>query len=172
MRIWQRALLLGTVLSAACGSRHVVSSESQPLTAARTAAVEQGVRAFARAVAHDVTLEGPAAWRRHFAESPSFFMAAEGHLVFPDSASATAAIQDLARTIKQIELQWGDDLRVDPLAPDLAVVAASYHEVRVNTEGGRVGGQEAACRRRVALAAEESRWQAVTSAVNRVLRMA
>lgn len=65
-------------------------------------------------------------------------MASEGRMAFPDSASATAAIQDLVKSIKHIELQWGEDLRVDPLTPDLAVMAASYREVRVSTEGVRV----------------------------------
>jgi hypothetical protein len=67
--------------------------------------------------AHDVTQDGPTAWRRHFADSPSFFMAVNGRLVFPNSAAATAGIQNVARTIKQIELRWGDDLPIDPLAP-------------------------------------------------------
>jgi hypothetical protein len=138
MHSWLRVLLLVTVASAGCGSHHVVSSESQSLTAARTAAVDESVRSFARAVAHDVTQEGPSAWRKHFADSPEFFMASEGHLVFANSASATTGIQDLTHTIKQIELRWGDDLRVDPLTPDLAVVAASYREVLVSTEGRRV----------------------------------
>ena len=138
MHIWPRTLLLATVAAAGCGSHHAASSESQPMTAARAAAVDDGVRAFARAVAHDITQEGPSAWRKHFADSPEFFMASGGRLVFPNSASATAAIQDLPRTIKQIELRWGDDLRVDPLTPDLAVVAASYHEVQVSPEGRRV----------------------------------
>ncbi len=80
----------------------------------------------------------PRAWRKQFADSPSFFMAADGQMVFPDSAAATKGIQDLALDIKQIELVWGNDLRVDPLMPDLAVVAVSYHEVRVNTSGLRV----------------------------------
>jgi hypothetical protein len=115
-----------------------VSSEPQSLTPARASAIDDSVRAFMRTVAHDITQEGPTAWRRHFADSPSFFMASEGHLVFPNSASATAAIQDLPRTIKQIELRWGDDLRVDPLTPDLAVVAASYHEIQVSPEGRRL----------------------------------
>jgi hypothetical protein len=137
MRTWQCALLLATVTSVGWGTHNTVSSGSQPLTPALATAVEDGVRAFTRVVAHDVTQDGPAAWRRHFADSPSFFMAAEGQLVFPNSAAATAGIQDLARTIKQIELRWGDDLRVDPLTPDLAVVAAPYHEIRVNTSGQR-----------------------------------
>jgi hypothetical protein len=125
------ALLLATIAFAGCGS-------NRSLTSAQAAAVEEGVRAFTKTVAHDITQEGPSAWRRHFADSPSFFMASEGHLVFPNSAAATAGIQDVARTIKHIELHWGDDLRVDPLTPDLAVVAASYHEVQVSADGVHV----------------------------------
>ena len=37
--------------------------------------------------------------------------------------------------IKRIELRWGNDLRVDPLTPDLAVVATSWQEVREDMEG-------------------------------------
>jgi hypothetical protein len=138
MHIWPRVLLLAAIAAAGCGPNHVAPSESQSLTAARAAAVDVSVRAFAQTVAHDVTQEGPSAWRRHFADTPEFFMASEGRLVFPNSASATAAIQDLPRKIKQIDLRWGDDLRIDPLTPDLAVVAASYHEVQVSPEGRRV----------------------------------
>jgi hypothetical protein len=138
MRPGQCALLMATVMSAGCGPRRTASDESPPLSAARAAAVEAGVRAFTQAVAHDVTQDGPAAWRSHFADSPSFFMADEGRLVFPNSATATAGIQAFAGTIKHIELRWGDDLRVDPLTADLAVVAAPYHEVRVDTAGRRV----------------------------------
>jgi len=108
------------------------------MTAERAALVDRSVRAFAQVVAHDVTHEGPTAWRRHFADTPSFFMASEGRLVFPNSASATAGIQNLPRSIKQIDLRWGDDLRVDPLTPDLAAVAMSYHEVQISPEGHRV----------------------------------
>jgi hypothetical protein len=127
---WPQALLLATVVSAGCGS--------QSLTPVRASAVEDGVRAFTRTVANDITQEGPSAWRRHFADSPSFFMAAEGRLEFPNSGAATAGIRDLTRMIKQIELRWGDDLRVDPLTADLAVVATTWHEVLSSAEGRRV----------------------------------
>ena len=133
MHAWCRILLLAAVLFPACGCHRGVPSESQ--SPAFAGDVDRGVRAFARAVAHDVTQEGPAAWRRHFMDSPTFFMAPEGRLIFPNSASATTGIQDLTRMIRHIELQWGDDLRVDPLAPNLAVMAASYHEIRVDTAG-------------------------------------
>jgi hypothetical protein len=136
--IWQWSPLLLVVLCAACGSRHDSSSMSQPLTTARASAVESDVRAYANVVAQGVTQEGPTAWRKYFADSPSFFMASGGRLVFPDSASATKGIQDFARTIKHMELQWGEDMRVDPLTPELAVMAAPWHEIRVDTAGNRV----------------------------------
>jgi hypothetical protein len=132
MRIGQWLLLAVTILSAGCsgGSRH--------LTAARAAEVDKEVRAFAGDVAHGVTHEGPLAWRRYFADSPEFFMAVEGRLAFPNGASAMAAMPEIARTFKQIELDWGDDLRVDPLAPDLAVMAAPFHEIQTRAAGERV----------------------------------
>jgi len=121
------AMILGACLSVACGTR-----PSEP-----TARVEDQVRVFARQVAHDVTAEGPMAWRKHFADSPSFFMAVNGKMAFPNSAAVTAGLPDIARNIPHIELNWGDDLRVDPLTPQLAVLAASYHEVLVNPKGDR-----------------------------------
>jgi hypothetical protein len=123
MRPWLWTLLLAAGVTGGCGSRN--------------AAVDEGVRAFMREVARDIMREGPAAWQKHFSESPSFFMASEGLLAFPNRASATAAIQELTRTIRHIQLEWGNDLRVDPLTPDLAVVGASYHEIREDA-GGRL----------------------------------
>jgi len=138
MRPWRYAFILATILAAACGSHRPVLSESPSLTAAQTATVQANVRTFAQAVAHDVTQDGPGAWRKHFSQSPSFFMVVEGHMAFPNPQSATAGIRDFARAVQRIELMWGDDLRVDPLASDLAVLASSYHEVRINTAGSRV----------------------------------
>lgn len=48
-------------------------------------------------------------------------MVAEGRLVFPQRDAARKAIEDLTRSIKQIELRWGEPLRVDPLAPGLDI---------------------------------------------------
>jgi hypothetical protein len=138
MHTWPWFLLLATASSVGCGARHPASAEPPSLTPAQAAEVESGVRAFARDLARDVTRDGPSAWRRHFADTPAFFMAVDGRMAFPDSASATAGIRAAAGAIKQIDLQWGDDLRVDPLAASLAVLAASYHEIRVDAAGARV----------------------------------
>jgi len=61
-----------------------------------------------------------------------------GNWYSPTATSAARGIDDLTRTIKSIELRWGDDLRVDPLTPDLAVMASSWSELRVAADGGRV----------------------------------
>jgi len=142
MRTWQWAPLLlvvvFVVIWAACGPRHELAAAPNSLTPARAAEIDKDVRAFAGVVAHDITAEGPTAWRRHLADTPAFFLASNGQLVFTNSASFITGIQAFAQTIKHIELQWGNDLRVDPLTPELAVVGSSYREVQVNTEGKRV----------------------------------
>jgi hypothetical protein len=105
---------------------------------AHAAAMTDSVRAFAASVAEGITTGGPTAWRRYFAETPAFFMASEGQLVFPNSDSAGRAIANLPRFIASIRLQWGDSVRVDPLAPGLALMGASYHETRVDPAGHRL----------------------------------
>lgn len=129
-------LLLALPL-AGCYRRGTISSEANSLTPARANAVEVGVQAFARAVAHDVTEEGPLAWRRYFEAGPEFFMAVNGRMAFPNGAAADKGTQNVALTIKKIQLKWDDDLRVDPLTPELAVVAAPWHEIQVDAAGHR-----------------------------------
>ncbi len=137
MRIRQCAVVLIVAAAAGCGANRGALGEPRSLTSEQAAAVDGGVRSFARDVAQDITQNGPTAWRKHFADTPAFFMAADGHLVFPSSAAATTGIQNLPQMIKQIELRWGDDLRVDPLTADLAVLATSYREVLTSPEGKR-----------------------------------
>jgi hypothetical protein len=130
MRITRSALLLAVLLGAGCGSR-------QP-DAARLAAVKRDVESFMRSVAEGVTKEGPAAWRNYLENSPAFLMAADGRLEFADGAAAQAAIPDLVRTFRKIELQWGDGLRVDPLSEDFAAIGAPWHELLTPAEGNPV----------------------------------
>ena len=127
-------IVFGAVAVAACtGVRR-----STPLTAEQTVATANGVRAFAATVADDVTRRGPAAWRDHFADTPSFFMAAEGRLVFANSDAATRGIQELTHSIAKIELRWGEPMVVDSLTPTFAMVAAPWHEILVDCAGHRV----------------------------------
>lgn len=108
---------------------------AQPRPHASPQAVEQAVRGFMQTVAHDVTHDGPSAWHRFFLDSPQFFMASEGHLVFSSHAAAEKEFGKATAAIKHIDLTWGSEIRVDPLTPTLAVVATPWHEVRVMTSG-------------------------------------
>jgi hypothetical protein len=135
MRLRLLAVLATSLVALGC-SRH--DSNSQALSPERRIAIAGDVRTFALTVAHDVTERGPTVWQEEFADDPAFFMAVNGQLAFPNRKAAAQVIQDLPRTIKQISLRWGDDLRIDPLTADLAVVATSYTEVQTDPEGHQV----------------------------------
>ena len=117
LRRW--ILLIPIVTAIGCHRHHHSADNAQSLTPARRAAVEDEVRRFVFGVAHDVTQEGPAAWRRHFADSRSFFMAVNGKLTLANGQAAAQAIPEIARQFKHIELHWGDDLRLDALTENL-----------------------------------------------------
>lgn len=131
-------LLVGLVFATSPTDHAAPDADLQSLKVGSAAAVETGVRDFMRHVAHDVTQDGPSAWDKYFADMPAFFMAVNGKIAFASGAEAIAALPQVATAIKQIELKWGDDLRVDPLALDLAVVAAPYHEHQVWVDGRKV----------------------------------
>jgi hypothetical protein len=132
MRIWRGIWLVPVVLAMGCQAHRDGGESAQALTPAARAAVEESVRQFMGSVAHDITTEGPTAWSREFEEGPDFFMAVNGKLAFSSGDAAAQGIRGLPLLIKSIELRWGDDLRVDPLTPDLAVVGTPYQEVQVD----------------------------------------
>src|SRR5579859_7072762 len=89
VRRWALVASGSTLLAlAGCGLGLDVPTGSASFTAARKAGVEQEVRQFAAAVSRDITQQGPAAWEKHFEDSPAFFMASEGKLVFPNRQAA------------------------------------------------------------------------------------
>src|SRR5206468_8235088 len=89
LRRWIVLVAVGLwMLLTGCLMRINDGGDSTSFSAAKKAAVEQDVRRFASTVARDVTQKGPAAWQKHFADGPSFFMASEGRLQFPNRQSA------------------------------------------------------------------------------------
>jgi hypothetical protein len=142
VRSWHSAWAATAIVLASCDVRPAPPTaggeRSSGLDPARWAAIDDSVRAFAAGVARGITQEGPAAWRGFLLDDTAFFMASEGRLVFPNGGAAARAIPGLVRAIAHIELRWGDGLRVDPLAPGLAMVAAPYYELRVDPAGHRV----------------------------------
>ena len=136
--IWLSALLLAAFGSAGCSARAAGSPELQSLTPVSAAALDESARTFMHIVAHDVTQEGPLAWLKFFDTGPEFFMAVNGQLAFTNAAAAKEGTQNFARNVPRIDLTWGDDLRVDPLTGELAVVAASWREIQVDKAGHRI----------------------------------
>jgi hypothetical protein len=131
-------IVLSVLLSAGCNAPNHASDNSQSLDPTAAAAVVQQLTAFMAEAARDVTQQGPLAWNKYFEETPSFFMAVNGQMAFPNGAAAREGMPKVAETIKHIDLKWGDDLRVDPLSPKLGVVAASWRETQVATTGHSV----------------------------------
>jgi hypothetical protein len=129
-------LLLAAAVFAGCTAGGAGASGSQLPTGDH--AVDQAVRVFMQTVAHDVTQDGPLAWLKYFDTGPAFFMAVNGQMAFPSAAAAQEGTRKFAQTISHMELKWGDDLRVDPLTAELAVIAVSWRETLIDTAGHRV----------------------------------
>jgi hypothetical protein len=127
-----RGFLLTVLGAFACAPRS--PREPDPVHAA---AMRDSVITFVTTIARRLADEGPAAWLRYFETSPAFFMASDGQAVFPSNDSAAACVEGLTRTITAIDLEWVD-LRVEPLAPGLAVIGASYRETVTDTAGSTV----------------------------------
>ena len=133
-----RFLLIAVAFTAVCVPCRAGASHSQSLSPDESVAVEQTVRAFMKTVVHSVTQDGPLAWIKYFDASPAFFMAVNGQMAFPNADTAQDGTRKFAQTIRQIELKWGDDLRVDPLTNEFAMVAVSWREIQVDTTGHSV----------------------------------
>lgn len=126
------SIFLGIVIFSGFHAR-----SSQSITPARAATVEREVRQLMQSLAHDVTQQGPLAWLKYLEAGPSFFMAVNGQMAFPDGTAAREGTQSFARTMQHVELQWGD-LRVDPLTSQFALVGAPWREIRVDMAGRRI----------------------------------
>ncbi|HVT40164.1 MAG TPA: hypothetical protein VHE78_14080 [Gemmatimonadaceae bacterium] len=142
MRNWHLVWAATAIVLASCDVQPrppaARGERASGLDPARAAAIDDSVRDFAASVARGITQEGPGAWRGFLLDDAAFFMASEGRIVFPNGDAAARAIPGLVRAIAHIELRWGDGLRVDALAPGLAMLAAPYYELRVDTAGRRV----------------------------------
>lgn len=130
--------LLAAITFAASVPCGLGASHLHSVTSNEAAAMDRAVRAFMQTVSHSVTQDGPMAWIKYFDAGPAFFMAVNGQMVFPNAAAAQDGTRKFAQTIRQVELKWGDDLRVDPLTNTLAIVAVSWREIQVDTAGHSV----------------------------------
>ena len=96
--------------------------------------VDGGVRQMASSIARDVATDGPNAWLRYFADGREFFMANNGSLQFSNFDDAKTFLNKFSVGVAHLELTWVD-IRVDPVAPGMAIMASPYREVITDTGG-------------------------------------
>jgi hypothetical protein len=125
-------LLLGICLLFSCKRNHAKLSKEQ------SALVKDSVSRMAANIAADISKNGPRAWLNYFEDTPEFFMANEGQLVFKDYQSAKAFISNtLAKNIPVIKLRW-NNMRIDPFTPRLASIGADFYEDQVTSSGKKL----------------------------------
>lgn len=106
------------------------------LNASQMSEIDLGVREMASAIARDVAADGPIAWLRYFTGDHEFFMANDGNLQFSDFGEAKAFLNKFSVGVAHLELTWVE-IRVDPVAPGVAVMASPYREA-ITDNGGHV----------------------------------
>lgn len=103
-------------------------NQAKPLAQYQLMMVKNNVQKMMDSVSENISLNGPIAWLEHFENSPEFFMASDGQLVFPNIDSAESFIRNiLVNRIHKIKLEWSD-VQVDPISISFAGVAANWHE--------------------------------------------
>lgn len=125
----QLTLALAAAAAVGCGS-----NIDRPLTSGHADALRDSVEAFLAAIPPALTSDGPIAWLAFFENTAAFYMASDGQVVFPTWEAAETFLEDFAARVSGMELVW-DSVRVEPLAPSLAAVAAAYRESITDTAG-------------------------------------
>ena len=104
------------------------SNNTESFTSKERSLVQDSVQLMAESIEKNVSQQGPVAWLRYFENTPDFFMASGGRLVFPNIDTATKFINTiLIKSLSKIELHWSN-IRIDPLTAELAGMSAAFHE--------------------------------------------
>ncbi len=117
------------------GTMSACNNANQTVVAGQQAKVKAGVQQLADSIAADITRDGPIAWLKYFEDSPEFFMASDGQLVFADHQTADKFITGtLIKNISKINLNW-NSMRIDALSPEFAQIASGFHEDLTDSKG-------------------------------------
>ena len=126
------SLVLTGALVAACAP-----GQDRGLSPDHVHAMRDSVTQFVESIPDGLAAGGPTSWLRFFESTPAFFMASDGQVAFPGYDSAQAFLDVFSRSVSGMELVW-ESLRVEPLAPGAAAVAAAYRESITDTAGATV----------------------------------
>ena len=108
---------------------------STTLSSDQSVAVKDSVLKLANITAQDVSSRGPIAWLDHFENSPDFFMASDGALVFPNYSAADSFIRTkLTKQFRSVGLKWSG-ISVYPITSQSATMGANFHEDIATQDG-------------------------------------
>lgn len=106
-----------------------------PLSPAQMEENKEQATAMALNISKDISKNGPAAWLNYFENTPDFFMASDGNLVFKDYESARKFILNtLVKTVPQIKLRW-ENIKTSVISDDFATLGAAFKEELTDTTG-------------------------------------
>lgn len=131
-------LLSGTTVLVVGGCR---AAAPTPADVWNRATDLESARSLMESIPPTLAVAGPAGWLDIFEGSASFFMASDGAVTFGDADSLRTFLASFAPTVSAMTLEWGE-MKIEPLAPGVTAVAASYTEEITMTDGGtdRFGG--------------------------------
>ena len=111
------------------------NNATESVTSNERSLVRDSVQRMANSIAEDLSHNGPVAWLTYFENSPEFFMAANGQLVFPNIETAKSFINNtLVKIMPKIDLHWSN-IQIDPLSNQLAGISAAFHEDIMDSTG-------------------------------------
>jgi hypothetical protein len=121
--------ILFTALAFSC------STNTESLTSEQFSGVQDSVRLMLASISQNVSQNSPVAWLSYFENEPSFYMASQGELVFPNHDSARIFIDSiLVKIMPKIKLQWSN-ISIDPISINWADARAYYHEDVTDSSG-------------------------------------
>jgi len=111
------------------------NNKTSSFAAKEQAIVKDSVQQLVNSIEKNISQRGPVAWLNYFEDSPDFFMASDGLLVFPNIDTARNFINNvLVKNMISIKLKW-DHVRIDPLTVSLSGVSANFHEDAFDSTG-------------------------------------
>jgi hypothetical protein len=82
-----------------------------------------------------ISKNGPIGWLTYFEDTPDFFMASNGDLVFKDYKTAHSFISNvLIKTISKIKLNWAN-IRINAFGENWGSIGADFHEELIDPSG-------------------------------------
>lgn len=127
-------VLLTALLVAACSIERTAPTGS-------TERARADVAAFMDSIPARLHAAGPIGWLDLFDAEGGFRMATDGVLLFPSHDSATTFLEAFGPTTREMAIAW-DSVRVELLAPGVALAETGYRESITDTAGtvSRFGG--------------------------------